>query len=97
MLKAKIVNEIHVMRKSVIDGSTPFGFQRTAIAATDGEIQVRKKTIPIQTICLEEDACRKIREKNRNVVYRLDRLGIPLIEVVTAPIINTPEEAKEVA
>ena len=30
-------------------------------------------------------------------IYRLDRLGIPLVEIVTAPDIKTPEQAKEVA
>src|SRR5207249_10670179 len=31
------------------------------------------------------------------VVYRLDRLGIPLVEIATTPDIKTPEEAREVA
>jgi len=97
MVKAEPVNETHVMRKVVIDGSTPFGFQRTAIVALNGEIKTRKKTIPIQTVCVEEDACRKTGEKDQVVHYRLDRLGAPLIEVVTAPVITSPEEAEQVA
>ncbi|MFX1559058.1 MAG: Glu-tRNA(Gln) amidotransferase subunit GatE, partial [Promethearchaeota archaeon] len=57
------------------------------------------KIIGIQTICLEEDAARKIADddKNNMRIYRLDRLGIPLIEVATDPDIQTPEEAQEVA
>ncbi len=99
LLNAKPVDEIHVMRKIVIDGSNTTGFQRTALISINGCIEVNGKKVPIQTICLEEDAARKIGEKEggRVVVYRLDRLGIPLIEIATAPVINTPDEAYEVA
>ncbi|MGD9394984.1 MAG: Glu-tRNA(Gln) amidotransferase subunit GatE [Candidatus Thorarchaeota archaeon] len=98
-LKSKPVDEIHPMRKIVIDGSNTTGFQRTTIIANGGEVDVGEKTIGIQTICLEEDAARKIADddKNNMRVYRLDRLGIPLIEVATDPDIRTPEEAQEVA
>jgi len=98
-LKSKPVDEIHPMRKIVIDGSNTTGFQRTTIIANGGEVIVGEKTIGIQTICLEEDAARKIADddKNNMRIYRLDRLGIPLIEVATDPDIRTPEEAQEVA
>jgi glutamyl-tRNA(Gln) amidotransferase subunit E len=36
-------------------------------------------------------------EEGNTIRYRIDRLGIPLIEVATAPVINTPKEAGEVA
>lgn len=97
MVNAGPVNETHVMRKVVIDGSTPFGFQRTAVVALNGEVSVAGKRIPIQTVCVEEDACRKTGEKGATVYYRLDRLGAPLIEVVTGPVITSPLEAEEVA
>jgi glutamyl-tRNA(Gln) amidotransferase subunit E len=98
-LKSKPVDEIHPMRKIVIDGSNTTGFQRTTIIANGGEVVVGEKIIGIQTICLEEDAARKIADddKNNMRIYRLDRLGIPLIEVATDPDIRTPEEAQEVA
>ncbi len=98
-LKSKPVDEIHPMRKIVIDGSNTTGFQRTTVIASGGEVIVGDKTIGIQTICLEEDAARKIAddEENNMRVYRLDRLGIPLIEVATDPDIRTPDEAQEVA
>ncbi len=98
-LKSSPVDEIHPMRKIVIDGSNTTGFQRTTIVANGGEIIVDGKPIGIQTICLEEDAARKIAddEKNNMRIYRLDRLGIPLIEVATDPDIRTPSEAQEVA
>ncbi|MCK5266508.1 MAG: Glu-tRNA(Gln) amidotransferase subunit GatE, partial [Candidatus Thorarchaeota archaeon] len=98
-LKSKPVDEIHPMRKIVIDGSNTAGFQRTTIITNGGKVVVGEKIIGIQTISLEEDAARKIAddEKNNMRVYRLDRLGIPLIEVATDPDIRTPEEAQEVA
>jgi glutamyl-tRNA(Gln) amidotransferase subunit E len=93
------VDEIHPMRKIVIDGSNTTGFQRTCIVATGGKVLVGEKVIGIQTICLEEDAARKMDEddKENMRIYRLDRLGIPLIEIATAPDIRTPEEAQETA
>lgn len=91
------VDEVHFMRKIVIDGSTTGGFQRTALIATKGSIQVGEKEIGVSTICLEEDAARKISEHGSEVTYRLDRLGIPLIEIATDPDISTPEEARLVA
>jgi glutamyl-tRNA(Gln) amidotransferase subunit E len=98
MMKAKPVDEIHVMRKTVIDGSNTTGFQRTCVIALDGEIKVGEKTVPIQHAGLEEDAARKTGEEGGNVTrYRIDRLGIPLIEIATAPVIKSPKEAEEVA
>jgi glutamyl-tRNA(Gln) amidotransferase subunit E len=97
LLNSKPVDEIHVMRKIVIDGSNTCGFQRTCVVALGGFLEVEGKKIPIQTICLEEDAARKMGEDEEKTVYRLDRLGIPLIEVATAPVISTPEEAEKVA
>jgi len=97
MMNAKPVDEIHVMRKTVIDGSNTTGFQRTCVIALDGEIKVGEKVIPIQHISLEEDAARKTGGEGMMLHYRIDRLGIPLIEVATAPVIRTPKEAGEVA
>ncbi len=97
LLNSNPVNEIHVMRKIVIDGSNTCGFQRTCIVALGGFLNVDGKRIPIQAICLEEDAARKVGEDENKVIYRLDRLGIPLIEVSTGPVISSPEEAERVA
>ena len=97
LLGSRPVDEVHIMRKIVIDGSTPFGFQRTCVVALGGQIEVAGKAIPIQHVGLEEDAARKVGEGPDVVRYRLDRLGIPLIEVATAPVITSPEEAKRVA
>ncbi len=97
MLGARVVDEVHFMRKIVVDGSNTSGFQRTSLVATDGEIEVNGKKITILSVCLEEDACRKVEANDAEITYRLDRLGIPLIEVATGPDIRTPEECMEVA
>lgn len=97
MMKAEPVDEIHVMRKTVIDGSNTTGFQRTCVVALNGEIDVKGKKVPIQQVSLEEDAARKTGKNGQIIRYRIDRLGIPLIEVTTAPVIYSPEEAEETA
>ena len=97
MMKAKPVDEIHVMRKTVIDGSNTTGFQRTCVVAIGGELEVGRKKIPIEHTSLEEDAARKTGEEGSTIRYRIDRLGIPLIEVATAPVLYTPEEAEKTA
>jgi glutamyl-tRNA(Gln) amidotransferase subunit E len=97
MLNAEPVDEIHVMRKTVIDGSNTTGFQRTCVIALDGELKVDGKRVPIQHVSLEEDAARKMGEEGSLIRYRIDRLGIPLIEIATAPVLYSPKEAEKVA
>ncbi|MBU7035807.1 MAG: Glu-tRNA(Gln) amidotransferase subunit GatE [Theionarchaea archaeon] len=97
LLQAHPVDEVHTMRKIVIDGSNTSGFQRTLLLATNGVLTVEGKHYGIPTICLEEDAARIIETRGEEKVYRLDRLGIPLIEVATDPDIRTPEEARDIA
>ena len=97
LLKARLVDELHVMRKTVIDGSNTTGFQRTILVAVDGVLETSEGRVGVPTICLEEDAARKIEENGDTVTYRIDRLGIPLIEVATTPDIKSPKHAREVA
>ncbi len=97
LFNAAIVDEIQVMRKTVVDGSNTSGFQRTALIATDGYINTSMGKVRIPFICLEEEAAKRIREDEKSVTFRLDRLGVPLIEVSTATDINNPEHARECA
>jgi glutamyl-tRNA(Gln) amidotransferase subunit E len=97
LMGAKPVDEIHVMRKVVIDGSNTTGFQRTAVIALDGALKVDAKTIPITQISLEEDAARKTSQTQAAAGYRIDRLGVPLIEVTTGPVLESPSEVEKVA
>ena len=97
LLNATPVDEVHFMRKIVIDGSNVSGFQRTAIIAMNGRVDTPWGSVGIPTICLEEDACRIVERRDKEVIYRLDRLGIPLVEIATTPDIHHPEQAKVVA
>jgi glutamyl-tRNA(Gln) amidotransferase subunit E len=94
MCNAYIFDELIVMRKIVIDGSNVSGFQRTMLIAENGRLDIGNKEVGIQTIVLEEDAARPIKKEENKIIYRLDRLGIPLIEIATAPQLETPEEVK---
>ncbi|HLC93196.1 MAG TPA: Glu-tRNA(Gln) amidotransferase subunit GatE [archaeon] len=95
--KSRVIDEMIVMRKAIADGSNCSGFQRTILVATGGSIDVGNKKLGIQTIVLEEDSARPTEKGDWHITYRLDRLGIPLIELATEPGIETPQEAKEAA
>lgn len=95
LLNCKIIEEIHPMRKNVIDGSNTSGFQRTVLVGLDGKINVNSKQIKIQSVCLEEESA-GISESGESH-YILGRLGIPLVEISTGPDIESPQEAQEVA
>jgi len=88
---------IQVMRKTVVDGSNTSGFQRTALIARNGSIKTSGGKVGIVNISLEEDSCKIISEMDDEKTYSLDRLGIPLIEIGTAPDIKTPEQCRETA
>jgi len=101
MMNAKPVSSMQVMRKTVVDGSNTSGFQRTTLVATNGFIETDLGNVGIDVICLEEDSARKLETKPTSdgevVFYTLDRLGVPLVEIATAPDIQTPEHAQSVA
>jgi len=105
MLHSNVVDEIFVMRKTVVDGSATSGFQRTALVALGGYVETTFGNVGIQTICIEEESsgivsAAKEAEGNRSsasATYRLDRLGIPLVEIATDPDIKSGAQAKETA
>lgn len=97
MFNAKLYDEMYVMRKIVVDGSNTSGFQRTVLVAHDGRTKILGYEIGVDTIALEEDAARKIKEEGKYVYYRLDRLGIPLVEISTSPMEYDPQQVEEVA
>jgi glutamyl-tRNA(Gln) amidotransferase subunit E len=92
-----MVDEIHIARKQYLDGSIPTGFQRTTIVGVNGSIPYKGRKIGIVQLGLEEDACREVSDMGHRRVYLTDRLGMPLIETVTAPDMRTPHEVAEVA
>ena len=98
---AKPVSALQAMRKTVVDGSNTSGFQRTTLVATDGAIKTEEGQVGVDVICLEEDSARKLDTRpspsGEVVFYTLDRLGMPLVEIATAPDIKSPEHARETA
>ncbi len=94
----KVPDVLFVSRKQYLDGSVPSGFQRTILVGLDGWLELSNgKRIKINQICLEEDAARKIRESTSEVVFRVDRLGIPLVEITTAAELENPDEVMDCA
>ena len=87
-LGSTIVDEVHVMRKIVIDGSNTTGFQRTMIVAIGGNLTVGKLNIEVDSITLEEDAARLIssndnssgisRSSNSSSASKFPITGVPI-------------------
>ncbi len=96
LMNCSIIDELHIARKQYLDGSIPTGFQRTAIFGVNGWIKYKDRKINIIQISIEEDSCREISDIGHNRIYITDRLGMPLIETVTAPEMKTPFEVMEV-
>jgi len=97
LLNATILPISQIMRKTVVNGSNTSGFQRSVLIARDGWIVTKNGRVNIDSICLEEDAARIIERTKEKSIFRLDRLGIPLIEIATAPDMKNAEHVKEVA
>jgi len=97
MLESKIFSEIHVMRKTVIDGSNTTGFQRTMLISQGGNLKVNGKNIGVQAVCLEEDAAKLLKDEQNERNYSLDRLGVPLVEIALEPVSTKPSGVKEIA
>ena len=97
MLNCNIIPFVQVMRKTVVDGSNTSGFQRTCLVGTDGYVETSKGKVSIDSVILEEDSARRVSEDKNSVTYRLDRLGIPLIEITTGPDMKDPDHIRETA
>jgi glutamyl-tRNA(Gln) amidotransferase subunit E len=95
MLGCDIVDEVHIARKQYLDGSIPTGFQRTAIVGVNGRLPFRGRELTITQVSVEEDSCREVSDKGHLIVWRTDRLGMPLIETVTGADLRTPDEVEE--
>lgn len=97
LLGMSVVDQAHIMRKIVVDGSNTSGFQRSALIATDGAIETEAGPVEITDLLIEEESCQRIEETEQGVTYSLDRLGIPLVEIGTGPDLRSPEQAQEAA
>ena len=97
LLDMDVVDSVQVMRKIVVDGSNTSGFQRSSLVATDGAIETGEGPVGVTDMLLEEESAQRVEETDSGVRYGLDRLGIPLVEIGTAPDISSPEQAREAA
>ncbi len=97
LLQTSIVGELHITRKQYLDGSIPTGFQRTAIVGIEGKIPLPHKEVRIIQLSVEEDSCREVADVGHDRIYTTDRLGIPLVEIVTYPDLAMPDEAMTAA
>jgi glutamyl-tRNA(Gln) amidotransferase subunit E len=97
MLGAKVIEEVHVMRKLVIDGSNTSGFQRTSVVGLGGSLAFNGKTVGVQSITVEEDSSRVLGEDSECRLFGLDRLGVPLVEIALDPLVGYPEDVERAA
>jgi len=97
LLDATVADQVHAMRKIVVDGSNTTGFQRTMRVAGEGAIETDSGTVRIEDLMLEEESAQRVEETDSGVRYSLDRLGIPLVEIGTKPDIRSPEQARAAA
>ena len=97
LLNCEIYPVVQIMRKTVIDGSNTSGFQRTFLIGHEGFVETSFGKVGIDSVALEEDAARIVEKSDKKAIFRLDRLGIPLVEIGTEPGMNNPEEIKECA
>lgn len=97
VLGSRLVDEVHVMRKMVIDGSNTSGFQRTAVVGLGGSLDVDGVKVGVQSVTVEEDAARILGEDAASRCFGLDRLGVALVEVALDPVEGDPELVGSVA
>jgi len=97
LLDMTVVDQLHVMRKIVVDGSNTTGFQRTSKVADGGEISTSDGPVGIEDLMLEEESAQRIEQTESGVRFGLDRLGIPLVEIGTQPDIRSPQQARDAA
>jgi glutamyl-tRNA(Gln) amidotransferase subunit E len=95
MMNMDIIDEVHIARKQYLDGSIPTGFQRTAIVGMNGWLPFRGRRLTVTHVSVEEDSCREVSDRGHRIVWRTDRLGMPLTETVTGPELRTPEEVRD--
>lgn len=98
-LNMEIDNELRFDRKNYFYPDLPKGFQITQQFHPIGKngklsifVQNSTKCVEIERIHLEEDTARQY-HKNEDTFLDYNRAGIPLIEIVTKPVINSADEA----
>mgnify|MGYP001851479288 CR=1 FL=1 len=100
VLNCKIRPKMHFDRKNYFYPDNPKNYQITQAEtpiAYDGyveiEINCKKKKIEIEEMHIEEDTC-KSTHRGTKTLLDFNRAGVPLIEIVTKPCMESGEEAK---
>lgn len=90
---------MHFDRKNYFYPDLPKGYQITQADTPigyDGYLEIdvdeTKKRIEIERIHIEEDTCKSIHVGNETLL-NYNRAGVPLIEIVTKPVITSSKEA----
>ena len=94
-LNCKIHERSIFARKNYFYPDLPKGYQITQYRfpiATDGKIIVEGREIRIKRVHLEEESAKSIHEEDKSLID-YNRSGIPLIEIVTEPDIDSPNTA----
>ena len=101
-LNCEISRECGFDRKNYFYPDLPKAYQITQLdfpLCKNGYIEIEtnrdKKRIRIERIHLEEDAGKLIHSQDSGTMIDHNRCGVPLIEIVSAPDISSPEEAVE--
>ena len=96
-LKMKIDNELHFDRKNYFYPDLPKGFQITQQRrpiGSDGTLELKDSTVTLERIHLEEDTA-KSSHSGESTTLDYNRAGVPLIEIVTNPVITGAKQARE--
>lgn len=101
LLHCQIDRTVRFDRKKYFYPDSPKGYQVTQEVrplCTKGYLDIPipggKKRIEIRRIHMEEDAAKSIHEGDKTKVD-FNRAGVPLIEIVTEPVLENEEETKE--
>ena len=100
LLNCKIRRKMHFDRKNYFYPDNPKNYQITqndTPIGYDGYVEIETengpKKIYIEEMHIEEDTCKSTHRKDKTLLD-FNRAGVPLIEIVTKPCIDSPEEAK---
>ena len=100
VLNCKIRKQMHFDRKNYFYPDIPKNYQITQAETPIGydgyveiEVNGKKKKIEIEEMHIEEDTC-KSTHRGTKTLLDFNRAGVPLIEIVTKPCMESGEEAK---